>query len=117
MTNVFKFKFKKKYWKGKALLDFQLVPETQLNIEPQSRYINTTIEICAQMCTFAEAFLCRSFDFFTQTNVCFLYNANLKDKLSPNVAGTVNKECQHYSSMSFFWKFTWKLKDVDFNIY
>ncbi len=50
------------------------------------------------MCTFAEAFLCRSFDFFTQTNACFLYNANLKDSLSPNVFGIANTACEHYSS-------------------
>jgi hypothetical protein len=86
-----------------------------LNIEPQSRYLNVTVEICAQMCTFAEAFLCRSFDFFTQTNACFLYNANLKDSLSPNVFGIANTGCEHYSSN--LKKFNLKKLEEPFFIY
>ena len=79
-------------------MDFQLVPEIQLNVNPESKYFNVSVETCAQICTLAEAFLCLSFDFFTDTNACFLYKVNLKDKLSPNVFGVENLACQHYTS-------------------
>ena len=82
-------------------MDFQLVPEIQLNVKPESKYLNVSVETCAQMCTFAEAFLCRSFDFFTDTNACFLYKVNLKDKFSSNVFGVENVACQHYTSKTF----------------
>ena len=53
--------------------DFKLVPQTQLDVTPQTRLINTTVEACAEMCTFVDSYLCRSFDYFISSNNCNLY--------------------------------------------
>jgi hypothetical protein len=74
------------------------VPDIQLNVKPSSEFLNTTVDICATLCEFMDSFLCRSFDFLTNDNTCFLYKENLKDQLFENVVGVDNPLSQHYSS-------------------
>ena len=89
---------KKILFQGNTFEDFQLVPQTQLSIEPQTKYYNTTVASCAQMCEFIDSYVCRSFDFFINDNTCHLYKENLKDINFPNVVGIANLNCSHYSS-------------------
>lgn len=74
------------------------MPQTQLSATPETKYFNTTVQICAQMCTHIEAFVCKSFDFLIYENTCFLYKEKLKDNMYPNVYGINNANCSHYSS-------------------
>jgi len=50
------------------------------------------------MCSFSDSFVCRSFDFFIDTNNCYLYKENLKDINFPDIFGIKNENCSHYSS-------------------
>lgn len=75
------------------------MPETQLDAKPKSKYINTTSQICAQMCSYSDSFVCRSFDFFSDSNDCYLYDVSLKDKPFVEVKTISNKLCTHYSSL------------------
>ncbi len=84
--------------KGNNFDDFKLVAQTQMSVTPQTKFFDSTVEICAQMCSFTDSFICRSFDFLIDTNTCYLYKENLKDINFPNVYGIKNENCSHYSS-------------------
>ena len=87
--------------KEKTLYDFKLLPQTQLNLSPRSKYLNITTEVCAQLCTDTEGYVCRSFDFFNSSNNCFLYEANIRDIHFTGVVLPIeNPNCSHYSRNS-----------------
>jgi len=82
------------HYSRRALFDYQLVPHTQLSVQPQLVQFNWTAERCALSCEMNEKFVCRSFDFFANETTCYLYKENLKDGIS----GVDNMDSSHYSS-------------------
>ncbi|CAF0709531.1 unnamed protein product [Brachionus calyciflorus] len=81
--------------------DFKLASGYQLNVNPTVKYLNVSVERCAVICSYTEAFVCRSFDYFIDTNTCFLYKENVKDKIHINVELKPNEICNHYSREYF----------------
>lgn len=70
----------------------------KLNAKPQSEYFKTNVQFCAALCIYAEEFLCRSFDFFTDTQNCLLYKDNYKEGASSGVILVPDENANHYSS-------------------
>lgn len=62
----------------------------------------TTAERCAESCVAEDSFFCRSFDFFVDTESCFLYEVNIKDKLFTAIELIDSTTTTHYSSMPIF---------------
>ncbi|RMZ95133.1 antigen B membrane [Brachionus plicatilis] len=77
--------------------DYKLVAGYQLNVKPEAKYVNTSVDRCASVCSYMEAFVCRSFDYLIDTNVCWLYKENVKDNIHSNVELFSNKNSNHYS--------------------
>jgi hypothetical protein len=89
-------------WLERTLLDYQLVPGTQLERNSPSIYYNVTVENCAQLCEQTEDYICRSFDYFTNRTACYLYQENLQDiDKDGKVTGKSNVDCNHYSRLYY----------------
>lgn len=105
-----KFKFLKiKKFLGENIDDFKLVAGYQLNVKPHTKYINISVERCASVCSYMEAFVCRSFDFFIDSNVCWLYEENVKDNIHLDVELISNKNSNHYSSKIISFQINFKV--------
>ena len=84
---------------GKALSDYQLVEGNQLQVAPQTKLSNASVEYCAELCSLEDNYLCRSFDYFIDTNDCQLYKENVKDgKYNSSIVPAFNQKSNHYSS-------------------
>jgi len=83
------------HYSRRSLFDYQLVPNIQLSVKPQLVFYNWTAEKCALSCEMNEKFVCRSFDFLSDENTCYLYRDNLKD----GITGIDNMNSTHYSSI------------------
>ena len=89
----------------KGVNEFELIPQTQLTllsgvpITARSTLANVSVEICSEACLLTDAFVCRSFDFFLDSNSCYLYTQNIVDKFDETVFKfTKNNNSNHYSS-------------------
>lgn len=93
--------------------DFKIAEGKKLNVKPQATYYNTSVEVCATMCSYLESFVCRSFDYFVVTNDCFLYKENIKDKIHSNIELVDNAISNHYSSNFYLTIFKIKTRKKD----
>lgn len=74
-----------------------MVPQMQLSgTKIQAEFKSTSVEVCAILCSYAEGYVCRSFDFFIDTLDCFLHEENAK--YYATVELIQNPSCNHYSS-------------------
>ena len=79
--------------------DYQLVEQQQLQVAPQTKLANASVEYCAELCSLEDSYLCRSFDYFIETNECQLYKENVKDgKFNASIVAAYNQKTNHYSS-------------------
>lgn len=85
------------HFSRKALSEFKLYPQTQLGVTPKTKVQRSSVEGCALLCAFDDSFLCRSFDFFTETEECYLYRENIVDKSKIDLKIKNNPKCSHYS--------------------
>ncbi|RNA22484.1 antigen B membrane, partial [Brachionus plicatilis] len=81
----------------RAINNFEEVVQTQLSIKPQSNILNQSIEGCAEICSFQDGYLCRSFDYDIEKKECYLYRENLVDKNFLDLGIKSNKNVNHYS--------------------
>lgn len=97
------------HYSKKGSTDFEMIPQSQLALKsggllaPMSTLANTSVEICSEFCLFTDAFVCRSFDFLLDSNICNLFSQNVVDKFE-QVAFTLakNNNSNHYSRLYFF---------------
>lgn len=107
MFTLFKYLIEKNrknnFWKikGRALNDFQIVYHTRLSVEPQTKLTDTRVESCAEICVFDDSFFCRSFDYDTEKNTCYLYKENIVDRFNFELGIKTDKNINHYSSNVF----------------
>jgi hypothetical protein len=86
-------------FKEKAINDFEANPNAQLDVQAQSELFNSSIDRCAEMCVLEDSYICRSFDFLSDTNTCLLHRENLKDRLFVKLNVNANPVSTHYSSI------------------
>ena len=69
-----------------------------LQINAKSIMNGISVESCAEQCVFEDSYLCRSFDYNIDKNVCYLYTENLKDEIFMDLKKNQSLITNHYSS-------------------
>lgn len=85
-----------------AIGDFKVEIGIGLGVKPESTVTRDSVEGCAELCSFEDKYLCRSFDFVIATSTCRFYRENIVDKALTDLKLTEDKGVNHYSSLCFF---------------
>ncbi len=91
------------YFQENTLYDFELYGKLEINsFNTKSKYKDVSVEKCAELCVNEESYLCRSFNYYDNDNSCYLYDANLVDKIYYQIKTSPNENTNHYSSIYIY---------------
>ena len=56
-----------------------------------------SVETCAEQCVMEDSYLCRSFNYYSNSGMCSLFTENIVDKINSQIDLSPNEYSTHYS--------------------
>ena len=70
-------------------------------MKPESSVERDSVEGCAELCTFEDKYMCRSFEYVVSTSTCHFFRENVVDASLINLNIQTKEGTNHYSSKPY----------------